>query len=504
MAPSVATSTPKKPTATVILYVALFAVPIALGTLHTAVLGPPGARVFSLLLVSATLVAYFEKSKDYAGKGPLDIWQVFRYKHKAVAIGALVASLLIECLALVTGITYKSGVHRLESALAAPESCQLVDAWAKLDENAKGIASDAQSDRIAEATQTCKTRRDTAAKALADAEASRKEVQYTEHCRDVVAHLSAGRFDAADEKVVESAPPKPDIYLGDAEGKDLAQRIATKDLQAADLNRTVLPCGDTARSAFAHAAIASANAWEALRNGQVATSLLSMLTSSLPLSTDSAAALGRAAEGLAIDTLKTGATQSEASISLCSIEFRLLKAVSPSCQRLAQVLTAKHNAAVAQAKAREAQVKAKEAQCDALQKARDACGKRCDEIMFNGQDERSLACDDACDARYKSKSCEDNSSESVPVPSELPDVISLLMRSPILNVAQPVVQGSGPANTGTTVNQTVQSHTPTSAQTATTQSASASTARKECVHQCIGSCNDDPACERNCVATKCH
>ncbi len=349
-------------------------------------------------------------------------------------------------------------------------------------------------------------RRDEAARALADADATRKEAEYTEHCRDVVAHLSAGRFDATDEMVVRSAPPKSEIYLGGADGKILAQRIATKNLQVADLNRAALPCGDAVRSAFAQAAAVSANAWEALRSGQVDTNLLSMLTGSLPLSTDSAAALGRAAEGLAVDALKSGATQFEASLSLCDIESRLLKAVSPSCQRLAQVLTAKHNVAVAQAKAREAQSKAKEAQCDALQKAYDACQARCNDMLLDGQDDlfdkRSAACDNSCTSRYKSKSCEDNSSEPISAPADLPDIVSTLMRSRVLNVTQPVAQGSGPDTTADTGNQPAQSHALTSARTANTQSAS--NARKECVHQCIASCNDDAACERNCVATKCH
>ncbi len=275
----------------------------------------------------------------------------------------------------------------------------------------------------------------------------------------------------------------------------------------ADLNRAALPCGDAVRSAFAHAAAVSANAWEALRSGQVEAKLLSMLTDGPRLSPDSAAALGRAAEGLAVDALKSGATQSEAPTSLCAIESRLLKAVSPSCQRLAQVLTAKHNAAVAQAKARDAQSKAKEAQCDALQKAYEACQARCNDMLLDGQDDlfdkRSAACDNSCTSRYKSKSCEDNSSEPVSAPADLPDIVSTLMRSRVLNVTQPVAQVSGADTTVDPVNQPVQSHTSISARMANTQSASASTARKECVHQCIASCNDDAACERNCVALKC-
>ncbi len=218
VAPLAITPTRKKPTATVILYVALFAVPIVLGILHMAVLGPPGAWALLLLLVSMALFGHFEAAKDYAGKGPVDIWQVFRYKYKAVSVGALVATLLIECLAVVTGIAYRVRLSRLETAMAATEPCLLVTAWAKLDENAKGLASDAQSNRISEATQSCKVLKDAASKALADADATRKEAEYTGHCRDVVAHLSVGRFEAADEMVVRSAPPISEIYLGGADG----------------------------------------------------------------------------------------------------------------------------------------------------------------------------------------------------------------------------------------------------------------------------------------------
>ena len=159
MAPLAVTPTRKKPTATVILYVALFAVPIVLGILHMAVLGPPGAWALLLLSSAWRSSDISRASRTTQAKGRWIFGRCFVNKYKAVSVGALVATLLIGCLAVVTGIATNCA-QSIGDRNGGNRTLPLSNCMGEARRKRKGIGERRSIEQIQEATQSCKVLKD--------------------------------------------------------------------------------------------------------------------------------------------------------------------------------------------------------------------------------------------------------------------------------------------------------------------------------------------------------
>jgi hypothetical protein len=93
--------------------------------------------------------------------------------------------------------------------------------------------------------------------------------------------------------------------------------------------------------------------------------------------------------------------------------------------------------------------------------------------------------------------------DALPMPPDLPDTVVKLVQSRVVNVTRPIV-ASSPSEGATHAIVPAGTSLAGASGPATQRAGAASPDRQACIRTCVSGCNDDAACERNCVSTKCH
>lgn len=373
------------------------AIPIALALLHGFLFGIPGLFPLLLLVMTGVVAALVITQRSSLRAKPPSEYMAYLRSNK-VAAGLVVAMVgVAEIAAVGLGMGPALARGRIDAALAADDPCTAVD---PLDSK---HATREQQEKLENKSDRCRSERYAAEKTREE----KAQHSYEQSCSKLLAALRSGTMSAEDTAAA-----------GDFAA--LASRIANKAITSSDARYVApedIPCAKSSVRAQiweAYAAAAAASPiWGDIKSENDLHPVLfeELRSGEYKLPQASADAFQAAISPVVQASMRATSLKDMGSAKdLCDLAKALKTTGSDAC---AQV-TSRHEttkkrleAAEEAKKAREeAAEKARAARCEAITKQRQMCMRSCDNLLFAGQDEAALNCEDRCARQFSLPDCD--------------------------------------------------------------------------------------------------
>jgi hypothetical protein len=379
--------------------IAAVVVPTLLAILHNTVFGAPGLVAMVLLILAGAVVAVLViQSDSLRTKSTGEYIELLR-SNKLVTGAVIAAVVLADGVAIASGVGPALARRRIDAAIAGEDPC------AHLDPTDLAVATEEQETALSARGGRCSSKR---AEAMESQQAEAKEAQ-KQACAKLLAGIQSGTLSPADAAAAGVAA-------------ELAGRISRKAITASDI-RVVgpsdVPCAHSRSQpqiwkAYASATVATPGIWGNIKSvGDLQSALFAeLLSGAYALPQVSADAFWATVDPIVQTAAKASKVADMApGKDLCDLASALEVTGLDTCTYLvSKYKVAKKNVEAAEAaqKAREEAVekakaaqeeaveKAKAARCEAIVSQLQACLRRCDSLLLNGQDEAALNCDDRC------------------------------------------------------------------------------------------------------------